>query len=129
MLEPLIPRYARVSDAPPDVRLRIIEARLEALESAVQVRGIPWSKVVPICLTLILTAGGVIWRLAQYPSRDEVDAAERRWTAEVTELRRTVGDLEREQIRARLSLDAMIEANKTLTDKLDRALAAPVRRR
>lgn len=90
---------------------------MDAVQGAIQIRPFPWSKVVPILLTLLLTGGAVIWRLARYPERDEFEAQGDRLGQQIESMRTQVHALEKELLRTRGAVDELTAEQRGLSDK------------
>lgn len=97
-------------------------------EAATVPKPVPWSKVIPIIMTLLVTGGGIVWALAKNPDRAEFDSKVGQVQDQIDDLKSSGVQLSTEQVRIRGSLEFQSASLERVERKLDTLLVSDKKR-
>lgn len=98
-------------------------------EAAAMPKPVPWSKVIPIVVSLLVTGGGIVWALARNPDRAEFDSSIGEVHQELDVLKNEAGAARIEQVKIRGALEAQVDRATRIEQKLDQLITSDKKRR
>lgn len=99
-----------------DMRIVSAQATAQAAIEATAPKRIPWTRVVPISISILALAFAVTISMAQRPSRDAFDRHIELESGRVGDLERRVADLAKEVAISRSTLDTLRETLASATE-------------
>lgn len=95
------------------------EAHAGALAELGKKRPTPWPAIVGMVLAVLFPIGSLIFAAGRYPDRTEFEDAKDRGEQRMEDLRKDLAEVQREQVRARTQVDALVDSQSRVEKKLD----------
>ncbi len=118
--------FSDLRDSIASVRKDLVSAH-ERFQEAIAPKPIPWWRIAGVIITVLVLAGGWVWQISKYPTRDEFDryqrdaqGASKGIDAEIRALREKQAEISTEQRLVTESAKRGEESIRRIEDKLER---------